>query len=210
MRFLKNKVAKAHQIFGKVFEEYLSEDEGDSTLINNLKPTIHLRQAEKKTDPKTLIKKAAVTKKVERLVKSRPKDETKAQLNSAKNIVKNFGRAISSFCLSDIALPYLEPLMNHEDIKLPSFQKFISLGKENIDGIASFRTLLLVMEEDNKELRAYKQVLQKMSIVFIKCFSVNWIFSSRLKNKTAHLKSRFKMLRRVKDPEHFTYLKSSN
>ena len=210
MRFLKKKVAKAQQIFGKVFEEYLSEDEEDSTTVGKPEPTIRPKQAEKNTDSKIHIKEVVVTKKVERLVKSRPKDEAKAQLNSAKNIVKNFGRAISSFCLSDIALPYLEPLVNHEDVKLPNFHKFVSHGKENIDGIASFRGLLLVMKEDNRELRAYKQILQEMSIVFIKYFSVNWIFSSRLKNRTAHLKSRFKMLRRIKDPEHFTYLKASS
>jgi len=66
---------------------------------------------------------------------------------------------------------------------------------------------LLVTSEDSAEVAAYKRVFQGLSIIFVKFFSVNWIFSGKLFNKLAHLQCRLKILRRIKNPEHFTYFK---
>jgi len=63
------------------------------------------------------------------------------------------------------------------------------------------------LQEDSKEVAAVKRGFAEVGEVFIKNFSVNWAFHSRVFHKEAHLKFRYKMLRRVRNPELFTYLK---
>ena len=126
---------------------------------------------------------------------------------SAKNIIKNYGRALQNFAISNMVLPYLTPLIQRENVTLKDFRKFFYSKKKQVRSIAGLRALLLVQDDDDENSRAYKKIFREISIVFIKFFSVNWIFSGKLLNKIAHLKCRFKMLRRIKDPENFTYLK---
>ena len=209
MRYLKNKVARAHQIYGQFIRECLSDD--DSSLVDRKEATSLLPQTQDfdklaSTLPEL---KSSITKEPKSLSEASEKTtRSQLHLNSNRNIVKNYGRAIASFCLSDVAVFYLDPFAIQENIPLERFKSFVLAAKENIDSISSFRRLLLVTREDHEETAAHKRIFQKMCVVFIKNFSVNWIFSSRLKDKIVHLKCRFKMLRRVMDPEHFTYLKS--
>jgi len=128
--------------------------------------------------------------------------------DSSKNIVKNYGRAICSFIISDLGVPYLKPMLAKERVRIEELRTFISNEKERIDGISSFRRLLLPNESDEAKVIAFKNILKEMSVIFIKYFSVNWIFSGRLRDRLAHLKCRYKMLRRILDPCHFTYLKN--
>jgi hypothetical protein len=65
-------------------------------------------------------------------------------------------------------------------------------------------------DEDDEYTRSYKRVFQGISKVFIKFFSVNWIFDGKLKYKNEHIKFRNRMLRRIEKPEMFTYLKPFN
>jgi len=211
MRLLKNKVARANEIINKLPK--ITNNDRDPEipldLIKKEDPNDHqvkqkVNKSVEKT-PKPPAKKAPKEPKIERVATSQS-----SSANSSKNIVKNYGRAISAFILSDISMPYLEPMVKREGVKLEDLRNFISTGKESIDGISSFRGLLLMREGEDKKIKSFKRILGEMSVVFIKYFSVNWIFSSKLRNKIAHLKCRFKMLRRVLDPEHFTYLKTSN
>jgi hypothetical protein len=127
--------------------------------------------------------------------------------NSAKNIVKNFGRAMVTFAISSLAFPYIQKMVKDEKIEYKEFKDFLFLRKENIDGISSLRNLLLVEEYDDNKISSIKRIFQYAAEVFIKYFSVNWIFHSKLGDKIGHVYSRFKILRRIRDPEHFTYLK---
>ena len=208
MRFLKNKVAQAQIRLGIIPKECLSEDEHELFTDQINLPG----QIEGQNTPfqEPLIYIVPLTAKVDKSAKEKNKIQSKAQSNSARNVVKNFGRAISSFCISEIALLYLEPIIAQKNVDIKDFQGFILARKESIDGIASFRNLLLATENDSRDVQAYKQVTQEMSVVFIKYFSVNWIFNSRMKDRIAHLNCRYKMLRRVMDPQHFTYLKACN
>jgi len=132
---------------------------------------------------------------------------TSERERSTKNIVKNYGKAICTFACSELGTPYLEPLLEENQVKLENFVEFVESAKESIDSLQSFRNLLLVKEEDDSQLRAYKKIFVSLGEVFIKCFSVNWIFSGRVRYKDTHLKFRYKMLRRIQHPELFTYLK---
>jgi hypothetical protein len=133
--------------------------------------------------------------------------QSKQMIRCYKNIAKNYGRAICSFALSDISEPYLSPLAEQYQIDPRSFRNYIDLRKEDLLGIEGFRALLLITERDSQEERSYKKIFQRLCEVFINYFSVNWIFSGKLSYKSEYLKLRFKMLRRVKNPELFTYIK---
>jgi len=133
--------------------------------------------------------------------------KTSKGATSAKNIIKNYGRALQNFAISNMVLPYLSPLIQKEQVLLKDFRKFFYSKKKQVRSIAGLRSLLLVSKEDDAQTAAFKRIFKEISIIFIKFFSVNWIFSGKLLNKIAHLKCRFKMLRRIKNPENFTYLK---
>ena len=125
----------------------------------------------------------------------------------AKNIVLNYGKAIASFATSPLAIFYLSPVLEKENTTLSDFVSFVKERKHTIAGIIGLRSLLLVTEKDSERTIIYKKTFQMISEVFIKYFSVNWIIHSRLVFKLVYLKFRHKMLRRVQNPERFTYVK---
>jgi len=126
-----------------------------------------------------------------------------------KNIVKNFGRAICAFAVSELAKPYLMEFAEKEGVELKDFVEHVHNMKSKIDGLFHFRSLLLKEKGDEPRVIAYKNLFKEISEIFIKYFSVNWIFHSKVHYKQAHLKFRFKILRRIQKPELFTYLQSS-
>lgn len=125
-----------------------------------------------------------------------------------KNIVINYGKAIVSFACSEAATAYLQREAEKEGVNSKGFRKFVIGAKEAIGGIAGLRTLLLIEDKDDLKVAAYKKMFQFISEVFIKYFSVNWIIHGRVTQKMTYLKYRFKMLRRIQNPEHFTYIRS--
>ncbi len=74
-----------------------------------------------------------------------------------------------------------------------------------MDGISSLRALLLADDEDEEMIIAIKEAFQYSAEIFVKYFSVNWIYNSKVGDKKNHLKARFKILRRIREPEYFTY-----
>lgn len=129
------------------------------------------------------------------------------KVTSSKTIVKNFGKAMCSFASSELALPYIREICNKGEGFMKAFQLYIKKKKKTVDSIEHLRVLLLVNERDNEDSALYKRIFQHLSIIFIKYFSVNWIFQGKMTYKDIHLKARFKMLRRVQNPEYFTYFK---
>ena len=150
---------------------------------------------------------APVTTRRTRSKKRKIPEQNLDEMRSTKTIVKNFGKAIASFALSPLSSPYLSPLLDKEGLNSNKFERFSIEGKDSIEGIDTFRSLLLVKDTDDNQTAACKRVFQGIAEVFIKYFSVNWIYSGRMVNKKFHLKCRFKMLRRIQNPQLFTYLK---
>jgi len=97
--------------------------------------------------------------------------------------------------------------LQKENVALSSFVAYVNHIKDKIDGLHKFRSILMPQEDDDQETLSYKTLFRHIGEVFIKFFSVNWIFSGKVLHKEAHLKFRFKMLRRIQSPELFTYLK---
>jgi len=133
--------------------------------------------------------------------------QAKKTANSAKNIVKNFARAMVIFAISKLAIPYISHKLKELNLDLKDFQHYLAQRKENMDGISSLRALLLVESFDEPEVAAIKEAFQFTAEIFIKYFSVNWIYNSKLGDKLVHVKARYKILRRIRKPEYFTYFK---
>jgi len=130
----------------------------------------------------------------------------KKKANTSINIMKNYCRGIINFALSRIAIKYLMPLLLEQKSDLETFRKFIHSRKNKINCIKQLRKALLAIQEDNVEITAMKNIFKEITIIFLKFFAPNWIYNSKISDKYAHLSYRFKILRRVKNPQHFTYL----
>jgi len=77
----------------------------------------------------------------------------------------------------------------------------------NLINISNFREMLLATPDENEETKKFKKIYQDLAQIFINYFSLNWIFHSpRIKDVRGHIVLRNKMLRRVLDPDHFTYI----
>lgn len=127
-------------------------------------------------------------------------------MRTSMNIMKNYARAMASFAVSEMALPYLPEILKSENVSLMVFQEIIGERKGKVNCIKSLRELLLVRKQDDQQLASVKRCFQKICATFLKFFCVNWIFHSKINDKKTHLKYRFKILRRVLNPEAFTYL----
>ena len=134
------------------------------------------------------------------------KAKTNLVVNTAphsSNIFRNYGRAICTFIASKVGAPYLFPLLDKEELDKRTFLAYITEIKDNISDLLSFRSILLLRAKGPAEVEAYKRVFKEMSGIFVKYFSVNWIYSGKILQKEAHLKFRFKVLRRINSPDFF-------
>lgn len=189
MRFLKNKILLA--------QEFKKQTEKKQEIANKPPKTVS-KSNSSISSPSSPKKRRAVQAGV--IV-------TPEKIRCTKNIAKNYGSAIATFACSAIALPYIKPLLEQEGLSLQAFIDYGKQMKKFITGIDSFRSSLLVKSTDGSMSASCKRVFQKISEVFIKYFSVNWIFTARIAHKLVYLKYRGKMLRRIQNPELFTYVK---
>jgi len=207
MRFLKNKILKANEALQKKLNKNSVKQSGPFG-IQTLENSFPLNN---KTDDnfevsKEIVKTQSTKQKGKAKASKAPKKRTRKP-SSTKNLVINYGKAIASFATSHLAVSYLEPILKKEGVTHQEFIDFISQSKKSIGGIKSFRYLILTTEEDDERVVACKKVFREISTVFIKFFSVNWIMHGKVTHKITYLKYRFKMLRRIQDPENFTYVK---
>jgi len=149
-----------------------------------------------------------------KLANTQKNQDAKGGFNSVRGtkIVRNYAKALCSFAYSDLALSYLQEIMKeqyNDTVEAEGFRRYIKEKKRNTASISSLRDLLLESDNDSENEKKYKQIFAEISIIFIKFFSVNWIFSGKMKYRLEHVKYRHRMLRRIRNPEFFTYLKSS-
>ena len=122
--------------------------------------------------------------------------------------MKNYARALASFALSNIATPYLRVLINKSfndkqenketiESEVCKFKAYIEKNKDKINCIKKLREHLLGEIKDSIETIRFKELFKNISVIFLKFFSVNWLYSSKIGDKVAHLKYRLKLLRRV-------------
>jgi len=141
------------------------------------------------------------------ILKTKKSDSEREDGKATKNIAQNFGRAICTFVASAVAEPYLIPLLEKERVTLAEFRNHMNQIKDSIKGLCHFREALLISDKDSFQVQAFKRLFCSIGEIFIKYFSVNWIFNGKMNYRKAYLKYRFKMLRRIQSPELFTYLR---
>jgi len=119
--------------------------------------------------------------------------------------VKNYGKNSALFALSEEAKPYIGERFTDEEYH--KFDKFLRPRIPDLINIPNFRDMLLPTANDDQLITRFKNMYQELTVVFIKYYSFNWIFNSpRIKDVKGHIQMRNKMLRRVQDPAHFTYI----
>lgn len=211
MRYLKNKLARARDNVNRLSpsQEDNHPSEQDSNFTEDRKDVEVSIEEDSSMDSSIAISSKRKSRKTRetRESKSALKQKPERGSTSAKNIVKNYGRALANFAASDLAVPYLMVLLHRDDARIKEFRKFIGTKKKQARCIKGLRNLLITQHEDPHMITTFKKVFKDLSVTFIKYFSVNWIFSGKLCDKITHLKYRFKILRRIRNPEHFTYLK---
>ena len=192
MSILKKKIAHAHKIhFGNDIEKVQLPQQTSNTNSISAPPLTDVFE----TRPHKSFTKQSI-----------PKKSKKIREGTCQNIVKNYSRAFVSFALSPLSLSYLSPILAQEELSLGTFYSYISDKKDKINCIKNLRAALLIKPNDSDEIAACKRVFSRISEVFLKSFSVNWLFNSKIENKVIHLNYRFKLLRRIRTPEYFTYL----
>jgi len=183
MRFLKTKIARALE---------LSELRNDSQP-----PAIESKALEAETQASSPVN----------ADEFRP-GKSKNSWASGNNIMKNYCRAFVNFAISPLASAYLPNNPEEDGISSARFKQILHLKRKRTNCIKGLRSLLLQEESDSNEMKAFKRMLQKSCEVFLKFYCVNWIFHSKIGDRRKHLSYQGKMLRRVRDPEHFTYLEN--
>jgi len=114
-----------------------------------------------------------------------------------KNIIINYGKAILSFAMSDLAKEYIDKYFHKEELNIASFNDFAAVLKPTISGYKNFEAVFIVKETDSEEIALYRKVLKMLGVVFMKYFSVNWIFHGKIAHKQVYLQNRFSILRRI-------------
>jgi hypothetical protein len=205
MRFLKKKLQQTFKA-----EVIVPEDDDNITAQPGSPPSVLGMGSFDPRQPFKIMRPAKVQQQLVQLKKTPPTLKTvrhkKADGTLSKNIVKNYGKAMAAFAASKLAQPYLEDLAKEHRVRPIDFHNFIASYKESIDSIDSLRGFLLPYEDDEEEIQCYKRIFQGLCEVFLKYFAVNWVTHGRMMHKDDHLKYRNKMLRRVRNPEIFTYL----
>jgi len=121
-----------------------------------------------------------------------------------KNVAKNYGKFCTNWALKPLGLQLVLRKLKAE--LLEGYKEYINERKD-IGSIKAFRDLLLVEKEDSVEVRQYKQAFQYISEILVREYSHNWIFSSsRIEDQWALVCAKEKILRRIREPEFFTYL----
>jgi len=185
--------------------KYEDDEEFDDVIEIKIESDMIIKKEEYLESPNIHLQPKSVPKKTRK-----PKRSAAKPLKGVKNVVKNYGKAMCSFAYSDMARPYLKEIVKRYGITINEFSEWVLNYKERVDSIESLRWLLLAMNSDDEATRRFKMIFQSISEIFLRFFCVNWIYSGKLRHKETHLNFRTKMLRRVRNPEMFTYLQNSN
>jgi len=184
-------------------DEWIVKKEEEHPVKIEPEPLVKIEHEILNSVPKRMSTRQATTHKP-----SASKKVMSPERTPSRNIIKNYSRALTTFALSSMALSYLETIIAKEGslMTLKDFLDFVKENKKRVNCIKNLREMLLVSSYDNKKIAAMKKVFTRICEIFLKFFSVNWIYNSKISDKMMHMKYRFKMLRRVRNPEYFTYL----
>lgn len=179
----------------------------EATTARLLTKSTLTKETQPSPQPELPQKKSLKTRNTKHIQKSKRRTRVLSKIALVtKNLVKNFGRAIANFAQSELAFPYLQNFIQSHPTDTNGFEDYCLFQRDNIQTIETFKEACMPQEEDDKILSGHKKLFQHLALVFMKYFSVNWIFSGRMMYKEEYLKFRGPLLRRIKDPEAFIYI----
>ncbi|CAK74652.1 unnamed protein product (macronuclear) [Paramecium tetraurelia] len=127
----------------------------------------------------------------------RKKKEKK--INDTKNITKNFSKAIISYIMNNPDL--LKSFFSNK--QYDDFLNLLKNKKNQMTNIKQLRDLWV----DGGKFSEFNKVFRIISQYFLKNQSVAYVYNSRISNTIWHLKYRQNLLRALKEPENFRFIK---
>ncbi|CAD8082191.1 unnamed protein product [Paramecium sonneborni] len=124
-----------------------------------------------------------------------------SKVNDTKNITKNFSKAIISYITQnkDIGLKLLDAR---------EFEDFLQILKEKKNKMTNIQQLReLWIDSDEEKLKQFNKTFRIFSQYFLRQQSVAYIYNSRIMNTGWHLKYRYNLLRALREPQNFKYIK---
>ncbi|CAK83430.1 unnamed protein product (macronuclear) [Paramecium tetraurelia] len=124
-----------------------------------------------------------------------------SKVNDTKNITKNFSKAIISYITQnkDIGLKLLDPR---------EFEDFLQILKEKKNKMTNIQQLReLWVDCEDEKLKSFNKTFRIFSQYFLRQQSVAYIYNSRIMNTGWHLKYRYNLLRALREPQNFKYIK---
>ncbi|CAK89735.1 unnamed protein product (macronuclear) [Paramecium tetraurelia] len=121
------------------------------------------------------------------------------KVNDTKNITKNFSKAIISYILNDEQL--IQKFITSE--QSDSFISILKNKKNQMTNIKQLRDLWV----DNGRNPEFNKVFRIISQYFLKNQAVPYVYNSRISNTAWHLKYRQNLLRALREPENFKFIK---
>ncbi|CAD8055500.1 unnamed protein product [Paramecium primaurelia] len=122
-----------------------------------------------------------------------------SKVNDTKNITKNYSKAIISYIFNNPQV--VQGLM--QKYRYDDLVNFLKNKKNSMTNIKQLRDLWL----DGGKNAEYNRVFRIISQLFLKTQAVSYVYNSRISNTQWHLKYRYNLLRALKEPENFKFIK---
>ncbi|CAD8062212.1 unnamed protein product [Paramecium sonneborni] len=122
-----------------------------------------------------------------------------SKVNDTKNITKNYSKAIISYIFNNPEL--VQKMMSKQ--RYVDFVNFLKNKKNQMTNIKQLRDLWV----DGGKNAEFNRVFRIISQQFLKTQAVSYVYNSRISNTQWHLKYRFNLLRALKEPENFKFIK---
>ncbi|CAD8093634.1 unnamed protein product [Paramecium sonneborni] len=121
------------------------------------------------------------------------------KVNDTKNITKNFSKAIISYILNNGELI-------QKFITLDQYDGFIILLKSKKNQMTNIKQLREIWVDNGKNPE-FNKVFRIISQYFLKNQAIPYVYNSRISNTAWHLKYRQNLLRALREPENFKFIK---
>ncbi|CAK86735.1 unnamed protein product (macronuclear) [Paramecium tetraurelia] len=178
----------------------IKEDSCESEVVNMSESSWNQNKDDKKVikiGKRTTRKRCVFQESSDSYKISRKKKGSK--VNDTKNITKNFSKAIISYILNNEEL--ILGFMKKD--QYDSFVQLLKTKKNQMTNIKQLRDLWV----DGGKNPDFNRVFRIISQYFLKNQSVAYVYNSRISNTAWHLKYRQNLLRALKEPDNFKFIK---
>jgi hypothetical protein len=117
--------------------------------------------------------------------------------NETKNIPKNYGKAIIIFIEKNPRK--IHPILTHYNVEYNSLLQELQERKKSINTIADLRKMWMEFK--------YCEVIRVVSLLFLRKYSLPYIFNSRIKSRECHVKYKRRLQEALANPGQFQHIK---